>query len=60
MAAEAGAGKWKTEHVRRGATVAKAPSDSLVAARQVMRADVLLDWMCESVQRMFGRNLSIL
>ena len=28
--------------------VAKAPSDSLVAARQVVRVDILLDWMCES------------
>ena len=48
MAAEAGAGRWKTEHVRRGAMVAPAPSDSLATARQVVRVDILLDWMCES------------
>ena len=52
MAAEAGAGRWKTEHVRRGAMVALAPSDSLATARQGVRVDILLDWMRESDQGM--------
>ena len=31
--------------------VAQVPSDSLTTARHVVRVDIVLDWMCESVQR---------